>query len=301
MADGIRRISEIQPDRPAAPRPTAWLGHSVTLDFATRRMTGNPNFHVHQWFRERYLTTPAELSLSIGCGEGMFERQATVGGYSRKFHGIDRSTAAIERARASAEADGLADRIEYSVAELDDLELPVSSYDVIYALMSARGVLNLENLFAQCRRALKPGGHLFLNDYIGPSRLQTPARVTAMINRLLSELPARYRRNLFADDGSTIDSYRATPLEHLLRHDPYQAVRSADILDVMRQSFDIIEYRAYGGAIMHMLLNGIAGNFDAENEADATLLRLLATFEEMMEGLGVVASDFAAVVAIPKK
>lgn len=301
MADVIRRVAEFRTGRPAAPRPTAWLGHKVTLDFATRRTTGNPGLHVHEWFRERYLPLPAELSLSIGCRDGAFERSAIVGGYSRRFHGLDRSADAIARAREGAAAAGLADRIDYSVVELDELELPVSTYDAIYALMSASAVVNLENLFAQCRRALKPGGHLFLNDYIGPSRLQTPARVAAIINRLLGELPPRYRRNLLADDGSTIDSYRTTPLEHLLRHDPYQAVRSADVLDVMRQSFEIIEYRAYGGAILHMLLSGIAGNFDEDNEADVTLLRMLATFEEIMEGLGVVASDFAAVVAIPKK
>ena len=49
-----------------------------------------------------------------------------------------------------------------------------------------------------------------------------------------------------------------------------------------------------------MLLSGLAGNFEHDDEKDACILNLLATFEEMLEQNGVIESDFAVIVCKPK-
>jgi SAM-dependent methyltransferase len=147
----------------------------------------------------------------------------------------------------------MSERIDYSVVDLDDFKLQRRTYDAIFAISSAHHVTNLENLFRQCRRALKPGVLLFLEEYMGPSRFQTKPRITELINRLLAVLPPRYRMSLFANDGSTIDRYEPSPLWHFEKHDPSEAVRSAEIVAVLRRYFEIIEFRPFGGAIQHML------------------------------------------------
>jgi SAM-dependent methyltransferase len=195
---------------------------------------------------------------------------------------------------------GLGASIEYSVLDLNKAELPKAAYDAIFAISSVHHVFDLENLFDQCRRALKPTGLFLLDEYIGPSRFQTPPHVVELINRLLGVLPSRYRKSLFSNDGSTIDRYVPSPIEHFLKHDPSEAVRSADILQLLKRDFDIIEFRPYGGAILHMLLSGIAGNFDEGKERDVALLRVLATFEQFLEEEALIDSDFAAIVARPK-
>jgi len=91
------------------------------------------------------------------------------------------------------------------------------------------------------------------------------------------------------------------PPEHFEKHDPSEAVRSGEIVTTLKMYFDILEFRPYGGAILHMLFSGIMGNFNEHNETDVALLRTIATFEEVMEGAGLIGSDFAAIVAKPKQ
>ena len=61
---------------------------------------------------------------------------------------------------------------------------------------------------------------------------------------------------------------RASPEEVFQQNDPSEAIRSEEIVPTLLRYFDILEFRPYGGAIQHMLLSGITGNFDENNEAD---------------------------------
>jgi hypothetical protein len=98
----------------------------------------------------------------------------------------------------------------------------------------------------------------------------------------------------------TIESYLPSPEEHFQKNDPSEAVRSAEIVSCLEREFEIVEYRPYGGALMHMLLSRITGNFRADDADDVAFLSSLAAFEESLENLGAIESDFAAIVAKPK-
>lgn len=47
----------------------------------------------------------------------------------------------------------------------------------------------LENLLRQCRRALKTGGLLWANEYIGPDRFESSALLTDIITKVRAVLP----------------------------------------------------------------------------------------------------------------
>lgn len=70
---------------------------------------------------------------------------------------------------------------------------------------------------------------------------------------------------------------------------------------MLERFFDIVEFRPYGGAILHMLLSGITGNFNEEDKIAVSVLDILGTFEELLEQKGVIRADFAAIVARPKE
>lgn len=281
-------------------RPHSWLQHKTMQAFLHRRVTGDPNLSTAAWFKQKFFPQPVELALALGCGFGGFERAAIDLGIAKKFHANDLSTGAIEKARQDAREADMADKIEYRVLNLDECVLPRETYDAIFAVSSAHHVFQLENLFRQCRQALKPGGLMFLDEYIGPSRFQSSPFVVEIINKVRALLPARYLRSLFANDGSLIGPYIPSPVEHFEKVDPSGAIRSAEIVNTLKMYFDVIEFRPYGGAILHMLFSGIMGNFDENNDADVTLLNVLATFEETLEKAGALESDFAAIVAKPR-
>lgn len=81
--------------------------------------------------------------------------------------------------------------------------------------------------------------------------------------------------------------------------DPSEAVRSAEIVPVLRQYFDIIEYKPLGGTILQFLLADIAGNFQRD-ETGARLLEMLFAVEDALLEAGHLDSDFAYIVAAPK-
>jgi 2-polyprenyl-3-methyl-5-hydroxy-6-metoxy-1,4-benzoquinol methylase len=301
MTDAAKIVSDYWGVDRKASRPKNWLEHRVMQEFLQRRVSGDANVATCEWFKRRFFPEPVELCLSLGCGFGGFERGAIGAGIGSRFHANDLSSGAIDKAQQAARDAGLADRIEYSVANLDKITLPPQSYDAIFAISSAHHVFDLENLFKQCRIALKPGSLLFLDEYIGPSRFQTPPFVNDTINRLLAILPAHYRRNLFTDDGTTIDKYVPPTIEQIESLDPSEAIRSADIMTALKPYFDIVEFRPYGGGILHMLFSGIMGNFDENSDSDVALLKTIATFEEILEETGAIQSDFAVVVAKPRE
>lgn len=281
-----------------AERKHNWLEHPTALECINMRRASDPHLDLAGYWRRDFLQRPAPLALSLGCGFGLWERIALKENLAERIEAYDVSEGAIVQARIYAAEAGLSDRVTYTVADIDKIELPVARYNAIFGISSLHHVRELERLFAACRKALKPGGLMFIDEYIGPPRWQFAPHVVALINKLIGQLPPRYRRSVYLD-GAPRDVYVNTPLEWFDANDPSEAVRSDEILPCLKQHFEIVDYKPYGGALLHMLLSGTAGNFDPYVEADAALIRLLATFEEEMEQAGVLGSDFASAVALP--
>jgi len=277
----------------------SWLQHPFSRSTINTRISGDPDLSTVLWFKNRFLPQPAELCLALGCGHGVFDRQAIECGLARHVHAIDISQGAIDSARKAARDAGLAAQIDYEVADINKISLPASQYDLVVAMSSVHHVAELENLFAQCARTLKPGGLLFMDEYTGPSRFQTPPELRGLIDGILKMLPPRYRRNLFTNDGATKDDYVVPTVEQMIAGDPSEAVRSAEIMTVLPQHFEVVEYRPYGGGIQHQLFSGIMGNFDPESASDLKVLKAISDLELSLEGLGAVPTEFAVVVARP--
>lgn len=82
--------------------------------------------------------------------------------------------------------------------------------------------------------------------------------------------------------------------------DPSEAVRSAELLTVLEESFEVIEKRGAGGNIIQYLLKDIAGNFSAADPDSQALVRMIQTIEDTLIQCGEFEDDFAYVVARPR-
>jgi ubiquinone/menaquinone biosynthesis C-methylase UbiE len=93
--------------------------------------------------------------LDLGCGFGWFCRWARQQGAAH-VHGIDISEKMLTRARATTQDEA----ITYTKADMENLDLPLASLDLVYSSLALHYVENLSRLLSQVRRALVFRGSL---------------------------------------------------------------------------------------------------------------------------------------------
>jgi ubiquinone/menaquinone biosynthesis C-methylase UbiE len=304
----------------------AWVEHTLATHLADR--------------------LPLQRCLSLGCGTGRLERALAQHSAFCACDAYDVADGSLEVARRMAAAGGHR-HINYHSADVNALELPADCYDVVWVHDALHHLAALEDVFAQIRRSLRPGGLLVFNEYVGPDRFQFPGRQKEIADLCFRLLPLAYRQMLpeavyhelsrtslqrdprwlvrrawdKARDGDLLNVLRRRV--HALRAsrgriglvragivfpttrdviaaDPSEAIRSSEILPLLRRQFEIIELRPWGGNILQFLLAGIAGNFQSGDPQAGALLGMLMEIEGTLLRCGEFESDFAYGVARPR-
>jgi SAM-dependent methyltransferase len=270
--------------------PQVHLNHNFQI-------TASRDLYWVDWLRERFFPGGhAGDTLSLGCGAGHLDRIFKRCGFNfSSFTGIDISEGAVDRARTLAHEAGLAPTIGYVAGDLNHSTLPPDSFDFIYFFQSLHHIEALEHVLEQCRRALRPGGVLMVNEFVGPSRFQWTSRQIEMANALLGLLPEALRRDLH--DGGVKRAVERPTIEHMLTHDPSEAVRSGEIESQVKACFDVTHEWNWGGTLNHLLFHNIAANFDPENAEHRSIAELLIHHENVLIRDGILPSDFKVFMA----
>jgi O-antigen biosynthesis protein len=275
----------------------SWLEHPLVTRRINLKVSGDPNVgiyeHLQAQLRRKGWLFPVKRALSLGCGQGGLERQLATMGIAKEITGYDLSSGAIERAKELA-LSGQLYQLCYEVMDLEHPNLDKDSADIIFAGHSLHHIENLERLCEQVRYALKPGGVFHLNEFVGATRFQWTEAQLSAINDFVSTLLPRHR--LLPSGQERPPRSRPTILQ-VTDIDPSEAVRSADIIKVIEQYFDIEERVDYGGALLHLGLSDIAQNFSLNNQEDVQMLERFFALEDQLMGEGVVGSDFTVITA----
>jgi SAM-dependent methyltransferase len=225
---------------PVTPPSHSWMAHPEVRHYINRSIGGENATWPLDWFQARYPGETFSRALSIGCGSGALERDLVRRGIVQFVEAFDASPASVELARAQAAAEGFAGLIEYSVADFNVATLAPSSFDLICFHQSLHHVQALEHLLFQVRRALRPGGMLYLDEFVGPSRTFWDENTLRWYRAMYHLLPRDVR---YFDDF-------AMPIQE---EDPSEAIRSSDILSRLVIGFAVEEFRGYGGNLLAML------------------------------------------------
>lgn len=272
-----------------------WLEHPRVQERNNLLVSGSRDTNRFEYFIKRYFGKKrARRVLTLGCGHGEFERGLSKSYFARTHDAVDLADGAIEDARTQAKSLGLT-HIHYRVADLNTIAIPPCTYDVVFGISSIHHVSNLEHLFDQVVKALKPGGYFFLDEYIGPNKFQWTDSQLAIINDQIHVMPDRMKTSLH--DGHLKGALGRQTIAEMDAIDPSEGVRSADILNVLRDYFDILEVRGSGGTILHLLLEGIAGNFSEDDPESMQYLEHLFALEDRLIADGTLKHDFAVIIA----
>ncbi len=270
-------------DDPALRAANWWQVPAVRRRW-NQRMTGDPARPYEPYVAEKYLAGRTGLRLlSLGSGGASHELAFARLLQFAEVRCVDIAAQLLAQASATAQAAGLTN-FRTEVADVNALDLPPASCDVVLFHSALHHFSEVEDIVARVRRALRPGGLLVLNDYVGPARLQWSAAQLAEANRILREvLPARFRVRYLSRQLKTRVSGPGLWRMHLA--DPSEAAESDRIVPALRRHFAPVEEAALGGNLLTLVLKDIAHHFMREDDAEtqqllAELFRLEDVFLE---------------------
>jgi SAM-dependent methyltransferase len=89
-----------------------------------------------------------------------------------RMHGVDATETVIEQGRRRCEAEGLSDRIDFTLADVCQSGLPGDTADFVWGEDAWCYVVDKQKLIAEAARLVKPGGVIAFTDWIeGPAGL----------------------------------------------------------------------------------------------------------------------------------
>ncbi len=83
-----------------------------------------------------------------------------------RMHGVDATETVVELGRRRCEAEGLADRIKFTLADACDTKLPAASADFVWGEDAWCYVVDKKRLIAEAVRLTKPGGIIAFTDWV---------------------------------------------------------------------------------------------------------------------------------------
>jgi 2-polyprenyl-3-methyl-5-hydroxy-6-metoxy-1,4-benzoquinol methylase len=222
-------------------------------------------------------------ALSLGCGTGGWEMEVARLGVFEHITGIDISPEQIDRATRQAREAGRGDALTFRVGDVRQVLREEEQYDVVLAQQSMHHFDHLRETVGLMAQALRPGGLLIFDEYVGPSRFQWTKAQMQAANALLAALPVQRRAQ---SDGRIKQRVVRPSLLSMRLDDPSEAVEASELLPSLRRSFTILEEHPYG-SMLHLALHGIAHNFLGNDAATARVMRqCLAAEDEALARLG---------------
>lgn len=267
----------------------AWLDHPLISEHYRQRglVDGSP---WEQWVSKE-LAGPAERSLDLGCGAG--SRSITVynNGASSYVEGLDVSEDRIaegERIRRELAIPG-----RFQVTDTNRVKLPSETYDLIFSCHSFHHFFELEHIMEQVHQSLTPRGLFILEEFVGPTQFQWTDQQIETVRSLTSLVPERLRK--FRWDAIKYLEGRPTPAE-VVAVSPFESIRSAEILPLFRQYFQVVAVKRLGGTIQHLLYNGIVHNFSPGDYEALRCLQAIWKVEDILVDSELLPSDFMLII-----
>jgi ubiquinone/menaquinone biosynthesis C-methylase UbiE len=273
-----------------------WIGVERVARNVRLRSTGDPDL---DWIAhsERFLAhiPKPRRALSLACGTGIVDRILRERDICQSVHGVDIAEGALDEARKLAAQAGL-DGMSYATLDLDRGELPDQAYDVVYAHSALHHLRELEHVLDQVRRTLRPDGVFVVCEYVGPSQFQFPGKHLELADAFLRMIPARFRKLLGAGSSGLKEVASRASLAEMNAIDPSEAIRAGEIVPLVAMRFELVHLASFGGTLLLLVLNEIAGNFEEGDPEAEAILDALILYENVLLDAGVLPSYHAYLV-----
>ena len=232
--------------------------------------------------RQRRPHDPYHRAVSVGAGNAQKEISLLELGVVSHFDVFELAEVRIEQGRQRADARGVADRISFHCADAFDAEL-VEGFDLVYWDNALHHMFDTHSAVAWSREVLTSGGVFFMNDYVGPNRLQWTERNRQVATQVRAGLDGRFLSHPTVEGARLPVQVEPGRAQAVIERDPSEAADSESIISAVRAAFPDAEIRNLGGAVYHAALSDVLANF---TDADEGLLDLLLLVDELLAQQG---------------
>jgi 2-polyprenyl-3-methyl-5-hydroxy-6-metoxy-1,4-benzoquinol methylase len=274
---------------------TMWTNNSVIGEAIYRRMSGGESAkHWLNWLLEDHFRGQKfKHVLSPGCGTGAHEIIVARSGMVEVIDAFDFSEASLKIAKDDAKNAGV--HINFYQDDLNSFVLDNRKYDLVICSGSLHHTREIEHFLSTIRDALKPGGYFIVNEYVGDCYNIYHPRKVELLDRLYRCFPKSLR-------SGQSERFRNITIDERMATDATESVRSALILPLLREYFDLEVCHPFGGQLLHPLYGLLDHNqLEQRDPKTETILRLLLEFEAtLMEMPGGLETDFCFCICRPK-
>lgn len=232
----------------------------------------------------KYFSNKTDLKLlSLGSGVCSHELKFAQHPQFQSVTCVDIAANLLEKAEAEAQKLGL-HNMEFRAEDIYQIDLQSGTYDIILFHSSLHHLHNIEAFIQQKVKAwLKPGGLLLINEYVGPNRLQFSKAQIKAINEALDIIPRNLKKRFQSRWHKR--SFSGSGLVRMIMADPSECVESENIRPILRQYFEVVEEKPFGGNILMNVLKDIAHNFidPADKMAQQILQQLFVLEDQFLE------------------
>ena len=246
------------------PSPASWLDMQGRAAARIREATG---FDMQGHVVSRLRVRDGVRMLSLGSGPGGLELEFAREAPLAKIVCVDVNADLLEKGREGAVSKGLA--VEFQQGDLNAIELPPSEFDLVFCHASLHHLVELEHVFGQIKRTLKPGGELIAVDIITRHGYRMWPETRKVIDGVWKTLPATYRVNHTAYHVKMEDK---KIFESDARAFNMECIRSEDILPLLEAEFETVAYVPYFSLCRRLFDSMYGPNYDLDRPLDRAIL-----------------------------
>lgn len=246
---------------------------------------GVEDFMLQHILLQRRPGQPLRL-LGIGCGNceldlALASQLQQSGCRDFSYTCLELNGAMLQRAAAEAERAGVAAHMQFQQCDIAQWQ-PQTRYDVIVTNQFLHHVPALEQLFRAIRKALQPDGVFLVSDMIGRNGHMRWPEALLHIDRLWSELDARYKyHHLHAVTNQRFVNWDASLTG-------FEGIRAQDILPLLVEHFGFDTFIAFGNLVDVFVDRPYGPNFDTGNAADLAFIDRVQALDTQLLETGVI-------------
>ncbi|NEP08650.1 MAG: class I SAM-dependent methyltransferase, partial [Okeania sp. SIO4D6] len=167
-------------------------------------------------------------------------------------------------------------------------------FDFVHWNNSLHHMLDVEAAIKWSYEVLQKGGMFYMDDYVGPNRMQWSDKMLEVASQVRSILPEKYLANPRNPSQLLPKTLTRNSIERMIQIDPSEAADSERIIDSIKKYFPQAEIILTGGVVYHLALSDILHNFDESK--DKYLLDFLMLIDDLCSELGE--THYATAIAI---